>query len=145
MKRLVFALALLPSVAAADWKIETFTNRMTDKKDVVAWVETSGARLQIECMDAPLVGGLVVSLVSDKIRPGMVGLNYRIDQGPVETRIVPARSGGGSVLFMHGAPVEELKRAKRLRVEIVPGPFYDFNVSGGEKARVPCVNRRLAD
>lgn len=155
----VCALAVVMSLAmgsaGADWRVVSVRNQMTDREDKVASVSAKNsaggveARLQIECLDDRLVGGLLVSIVLSAPLPAQfeIGVNYRIDERPVDPRVMRIGSSLRSVTI-HGLSVDELRSAKRFRVELFPkgvSPlFFDFDVGGADKAirAVPCRSAR---
>jgi hypothetical protein len=152
---LLVALALVPTVAVAEWRVDAVADRLMDRSVHIAWVAAKqpdhgvSARLQVECLDAPLVGGrLGVLAISGRFSVGKVGLRYRFDDDPPETRILPVKPQSVTVL-MHDADMDRLAAAKRFRIELSPsaGPalFYDFDVSGAGVAMrgVPCTSHRL--
>jgi hypothetical protein len=136
------ALLWLSHSAAADWHINSSKNPMTDREDKIASVpskaESHGilAFLQIECL--PTIGGRIVSVVlSQAMTQGRIGLNFRIDDAPVEPRVLPVGTSLRSIA-LHGLDEKQLASAKRFRLQLFPagGPelFYDFDVVGAGKA-----------
>ncbi|MDQ2081587.1 hypothetical protein RA307_15480 [Xanthobacteraceae bacterium Astr-EGSB] len=145
---------LVPSTPAlSDWKIDRFKDRMTDRAaniaSVTAKAPSSGisAQLQLECLEDELVGGWQVSAVlSAKMTRGRLGLSFRIDDNPVEARILPVSTDLRSIPFLFGRQAIDLERSRRLRLQLHPtgGPvlFYEFETNGAARAlrAVPCNN-----
>lgn len=140
-------------VAQAEWRVDTFRDRMSDRDIKMAAVSAKSAssgvhaRLQIECLDGKFVGRTMILIVlSREFYQHRIGLNWRIDAGPVEPRHLIVNSDLRSI-WLANLSVSELSKAKRLRVELFPtgGPtlFYEFDVSGADGAfrAVPCVER----
>ena len=153
MLRAIFAgVFALVGTAAEAWQLHSAKDPITDKPVRIASVEAKGAdggmtaAVQLECPDDRLVGGHVVSfLFSPRMRGGSLGIRYRIDDREVEMRFLVSK---GDVVSVPNIDLDQLRRAKRLRLEIFPVRseplFFEFDVSGAERAfaHVPCVDRK---
>ena len=85
------------SAAAAEWRVDT-----TDRGEAIAWVDAAEpaneihARLQVEC-DRVARRPIVSMLLSEPTTTDRVGFSFRLDQGPIEHRIVPVGTNLQSV------------------------------------------------
>ncbi|MEY9358970.1 hypothetical protein ABH994_001691 [Bradyrhizobium yuanmingense] len=149
--RLVVALmaSLAASPAAAEWRISSSKDRLTDKESKVATLEAKApdhnvsARLVVRCLADKLVGGLTLSIeTSARFYPGRMGLRYRVDGREPVPRYMPVDATGSGMSLW--ADTDELRGARRIRVELepyrAPNLFFDFDLTGVDKAfaSIPC-------
>ncbi|MET4206871.1 hypothetical protein [Bradyrhizobium sp. LA2.1] len=149
----VLTTLLACSPVAADWSITSYKDRLSDRDVKVATLPAKErdhgvfARLVINCLESPVVGGLVLSIeTGSRFSRGRMGLSYRVDQREVVPRLMPVNSNGNGMSSW--AQPEELEGAKRIRVELSPARsptlFFDFDLTGVDKAMnaIPCVRTR---
>jgi hypothetical protein len=146
---LLTSLAICTSQAFAGWKIETQIDRMTDKPTKWARLEAKAtdrgitAELQLMCLADKLVGGhkLYVRL-SERMTPGEMGIDWRIDDGTTEPMFARVTTDLQSLDLPR--VVNAIAGARRLRLQIQPtgGPviFFEFDLTGSTKAMrdIPC-------
>lgn len=140
--------------AMAEWKVESYKDRMTDREVKSATLDALkpdngiGATLIVRCMINDVVGGLYLELRTTALfTRGRMGLGYRVDDGQINDRFMsvsPDRRG--MALF---AKPRELFDGKRLRLELEPANstklFYEFDLRGTRKSlsSIPCKETDL--
>lgn len=142
----------LSTPTLADWSVESVKDRMTDKTETIISVRAPQAAIrfghpvrahfQIECWKNSEGFTPLPSIVfGDRVALGEVGLSWRIDDKPVQQRVIRV-TGSGDVVHLTLLGGRQLSReianAKRLRVTVFwkldqPG-FYEFDLSGGKDA-----------
>jgi hypothetical protein len=150
----VFGVFYLSSPAHAEWKIQSYKDRMTDREVKVATLQASkpdhgiSAVLVVRCLENDLVGGLYLAIrLTTKFTPGRMGLRYRVDNAATNDRFMPVDSDLQSMT--HWGEPSELIDKKRIRVELQPtgGPnlFYEFDLrgTGAVLKSIPCRETRL--
>lgn len=149
----VFAAMTLTTPCHAEWKINSFNDRMTDSAIKTATVVAKSpdhgvsATIRVSCLRDKVVGGLIVSIeTSAAFTPGRMGLVYRLDNDEPTSRYMPVDANGrGMSLWMQS---DEFPGKKRLRVQLEPARspnlFFEFDISGVDKAlaAVPCKRTR---
>jgi hypothetical protein len=139
---LLFTLSLFASIAPAlaEWRIETYRDRVNDRDlkfaTVVAKAPDQGtvAKLEIVCRANGQLGHHVV--LSIKISSGEIGGAYRIDEK--NTRTGSFRFYDDYTIAIEEQPPLTLAGAKRFHIQLEPrnGPVlvFDFDVRGVDKA-----------
>src|SRR5215204_4132147 len=150
MKRYAFACAIFTAMipgASAEWRIDKYTDRMTD--EVVNFAvadakELSGniaGSLLLLCDKATakalqIPSRLYIAIRLSEDMPVGATISWRIDEQPVQYQYMPElRRTFMSAL--HKLSPDALKLARRLRLQWMPttgtAVFYDFDVSGLER------------
>jgi len=132
------ALWVLTVPCLAEWDVQAFQDRMTDRKEAVATLapKDGTGSVVVGCMN-----GRIFPRVSFPARIGVyeIGATYRFDNTPVEMSIARLSANGRDVWLWMGAPdpsaaiVERMRKSKRLRVQI-GDHFLDYDLAGAEKA-----------
>lgn len=143
MRRAVFALALSIAASApagAAWEVIEGKDRLTDKVARAVFVNAAApdggvtARVDLQC--TPLVGTFLTLQFSRPLTRHRLSFRYRIDAGEARPRVMDTVRGAAVAGF---APLPDIARAKRLRVEVFPASgstlFYEFDLSGFAEAR----------
>lgn len=133
MKRAFAFCLLLAATPAKAWTVTTERDPMTDKNLTWARVTAQDATLLVGCLN----GRPDARLTWPESRGfgTSVGVTYRYDDGPVTSNVAGMFSQGGRTFYYspHAAEnVAKLRTAKRLRVQISGGQFYDFKLTGGD-------------
>ena len=145
---------VVASSAEAEWRLDQFTDRMTDEVHTYAFVRANEpsddvtATLRIRCVEG--IKGvfrtrLAISVSLSEKMPEGVYLSWRVDEHSVQHRHMPKASSGN---FSMVGDAEALRQAKRFRLQwLAPNGralFYEFNVSGIERvmAQIPCADNR---
>jgi hypothetical protein len=139
---LAIAALLVSSVPTlAEWRMQTFTDQMTDRRETSATLaagNSTHAALRVHCMNSSLFPEIVFDEV---IGFGRIGANYRFDDGPMEQRIMPISASGRELWLWLGEPAaiaKQIGKSKRLRVQVFPrggeATFFNFDLAGAEKA-----------
>jgi hypothetical protein len=143
---------VMASNALAEWRIEQFTDRMTDHvfrfanapaKDPFSGIT---AELHIGCDDG--ISGVVkpsryVSVQLSKDMPEGATISWRVDEQPVRYQPMP-QVHSTSRSAIHLLTPDALRQAKRVRLQWAASTgtvlFYEFDVTGADKAivQVPC-------
>jgi len=150
----IIGLLAATTMARAEWKIESFKDRMTDRDVKIGTLKATKpdagitAALVVRCMISDVVGGLYVEIAtSASFTRGRMGLRYRVDAGETIDRYMPISSNGRGMALW--AQPSEFADGKRLRVELQPGRgptlFYDFDLTGTRDAfrSIPCRETKL--
>lgn len=151
--RAIFIAMILAAPCHAEWKINSFNDRMTDSTIKTATVAAKApdhgvsATIRVSCLRDKVVGGLIVSIETNAaFTPGRMGLTYRLDNDEPIPRYMPVDADGrGMSLWMQS---DEFPGKKRLRVQLEPARspnlFFEFDISGVDKAlaAVPCKRTR---
>lgn len=134
----VAAVIALP--ANAEWNVQAFKDKMTDKPVKYAVLQAKApesgvsAALEISCMADQRLFQLKLS---SPLSRGQIGVNMRVDERKVMPRILNVFSDPYRIAFI-AAPPFDLWGRKRFRVQLFPtgGPvlFYDFDLTGIDKA-----------
>ena len=97
------------------------------------------AKLQIEYSPT---GRVLTVVLSRKLTPERFGISYRIDNRPLQERILQINPALDSIMFMDN--LRQISNSRTMQVAIFPAVSqnldYDFDISGAEKAMasVPC-------
>jgi hypothetical protein len=130
--RYIFAVLLaLLSTPATAWDVTTFKDRMTDRTETVATVQSGDATLEVGCMNGSVQPWLTFSQHRGR---GNVGVSYRFDDGPVVPRFAFMSAGTDNMYIWsmdYAEAVGKLRKGKRLRVQIGQA-FYDFDLTKGD-------------
>jgi hypothetical protein len=150
-------LVALISDASAEWRVDQYTDRMTDEvvkfavADAKALSGSIAGSLLLLCDTASaealhVPAHLYVAIRLSEDMPVGATISWRIDEQPIRYQYMPeVRSTFMSAL--HELSPDALKHAKRFRLQWTPstarGVFYDFNVSGldGVMSQIPCGKR----
>jgi hypothetical protein len=87
-------------------------------------------------------GRVLTVVLSRKLTPGRFGISYRIDNRPLQERILQINPALDSIMFMDD--LRQISNSRTMQVAIFPAVsqnlYYDFDISGAEKAiaSVPC-------
>jgi hypothetical protein len=131
--------------ASAEWTIEAHRKGTNDSTIKIAWTGAKkpdrgiNAKLQIECSPT---GRVLTVVLSRKLTPGRFGISYRIDNRPLQERILQINPALDSIMFMDD--LRQISNSRTMQVAIFPAVsqnlYYDFDISGAEKAitSVPC-------
>jgi hypothetical protein len=132
----MIALLLVCAPAAAAWKVDSVTDRMTDRQNRVASVPAKDpdhgidARLRLACMNgAPM---LSVDLGAQLTR-GQIGAVLRLDDGQPRPVFLRVFANPQTVPLVGTAPAE-FSGKKRFRLQLMPtgsqALFWEFDISG---------------
>lgn len=139
---LLFTLILFASIApaSAEWRIETYRDRVNDRDlkfaTVVAKAPDQGivAKLEIVCRANGRLDHRVA--LSTKISSGEIGGAYRVDEK--NTRTGSFKFYNDNIISIEEEPPLTLAGAKRYRIQLEPrnGPVlvFDFDLTGVDKA-----------
>lgn len=109
------------------WTIGHFKDRMTDRQETFAAVESHGARLYVGCMNGKVDARVIFPR---RIGIGHIGATYRVDAGPVVPRMAYLSQDGTTLWTFNAGIVGALKKAKRVRVQVGP-EFLDYDLTAG--------------
>lgn len=127
MKILLAAILFAAPTAAFAWDVGHFKDRMTDRQETFATVQSHGTRLYVDCMNGKVDARLIFPR---RIGVRHVGATYRVDNGPVVPRIAYLTQEGTVLWPFNAGIVVSLKKAKRVRVKVGP-EFLDFDLAAG--------------
>lgn len=133
-------LAACTTPAHADWQVQTFTDRMTDRQGTYALLSprTGAATLRVRCMNGNIYPDIVYP---QRVAVYEVGASIRFDNGYVEPRITRLSDGGRSLMLWTTSQgeVATIRRSKRFRIQ-VGSDFSDFDLTGADAAigKVKC-------
>jgi hypothetical protein len=137
MWRTLAFLAILSGPAAAGWRVETATDRFTDKPFTYATVQASDgpAYLRVQCVNGRLAARIVfpapVAAWGEQI-PAV----FRLDNGPSVLRDAWLNRNLNELQpWGDGAETERLARHKRARVQISGVGLVDFDLTGFPQIR----------
>lgn len=138
MTRLAIILAVIATPAAAEWKVDSFKDRMTDKINKTATVAAAApdsgisANLRVSCMNG---SPMMFADISGALTPGRVSGAYRLDSGSVQPALLSVTSDPHQVAFIAPEP-GILSGRKQMRLQLSPYGktlIFQFDVSGSEK------------
>lgn len=113
---------------ASPWHVNRIADPMTDHANLVATVLAPGAFLRVTCSRTG------PTLVFDQpMATRTVGVSYRFDNGPVVPRVAVVGSDFRTVypwLATAGAARGKIARSSRLRVQVFPGGYFNFDLTG---------------
>jgi hypothetical protein len=139
---LLFTLVLFASIApaSAEWRIETYRDRLNDRDlkfaTFVAKASNQGivAKLEIVCRASGKLDHHVV--LSTKLSPGEIGGAYRIDEKATQTRSF--KFSDDNTISIEEEPPFTLAGAKRFHIQLEPRSasvlVFDFDLTGVDKA-----------
>lgn len=140
--------AVVVSPALAEWKVESFKDKMADKLVKYAVLQSKApengvfAALEISCMDEQRLFQLKLS---SPLSRGRISVNMRVDERKVRPILLNVFSDPYRIAFIT-APPFDLWGRKRFRIQVFPigGPvlFYDFDLTGIDKAISPLACNR---
>lgn len=141
-RKAALTIFLLTSVAPAEaeWKVDSFKDRMTDrvlKSATTPAKEADGrisATLRVSCMNGtPMI---FTDLAGGGLTPGRVNGVYRLDDGGMSPTYLSVTSDPRQVAFV-GTPPNVLSGKKRMRLQLSPygrsAMVFEFDVAGFDK------------
>jgi hypothetical protein len=141
VKKLIGAISMLflsNGYAVAEWRTGSFVDKMTDRKYLYASLQAKEgqAELYVGCVNGQISPDIYFP---SRLYSSGVGVTYRFDEEALVSRIASLPMDGLHLwLWIGSGPQTALKirKSKRLRLQ-VDKTFYDFDLTGGDKAISP--------
>lgn len=127
MTPMLLALGLAPTAASA-WDVGHFKDRMTDRQETYASVTVHGAQLYVGCMNGKVDARIIFPR---RIGGSEIGATYRVDNAPVVLRNAYLTQEGTVLWTFNAGIVGQLRKAKRVRVQVGP-EFLDYDLTKGD-------------